>query len=664
MQKIELVIPDEIREKYNDSLSMLKEGDNDYVGNEDKMRALTDSVRKGSKSNVLVLGEPGVGKTAMMRQWVINRRKTSRPVVVTELDVEKLGMLDEQIVVSRFKDILKDMQQVKEATAEYNQLEQFDMCLFVDEVQTLRNYAKTEDSSGVINALKPDLEDGVFPMIGATTVNEYKDHLMREKPFNRRFPVKVALAPPTRQTIIQIMEEMIERRRAQKMYVAQYEHEFLEEIIEAGDAFIKDQENPAKAKDILDSCLTHCEVEYEDTGNEQTMNHDTLNTIMKQRGFNLDSNATAERVKRIIRSRIRGQPLAVHYIENLINRSFYTRTKDDYKKPFMTGLFIGTTGTGKTETSKALARALFGREDAMVVINGGDYATVEDAARAQQFIGDSMVVDKQQVVLIDEIEKAHKSVLHGFMRMIDEGVVRDSLGIERSITNTALIATSNLGAEIFSRQKTIMDLDSVENPDELTEELQTEWFKQESQVRESLQDGDPNQNNGIKPEFLERFQELVPYLPLSSKTLANIARTKLLKLRNQMRKKGYYVQLPKPISKEIFWDKYKVHYENVDIVSAMIAEDLINQKASSTGARAITRFISGSVESKLAAAIAEREKKGLTMDGAFQIETNGNASFENHEGHNRSDVAIIFTERGAKNEGDQGSAQAPQFQII
>ena len=95
----------------------------------------------------------------------------------------------------------------------------------------------------------------------------------------------------------------------------------------------------------------------------------------------------------------------------------------------------------------------------MVVVNGGDYSTSEDALVAQHFIGDSVAVDKQQVILLDEIEKSHRNVLNGYMRMIDEGIVRDSLGIERSINNTVLIATSNLGAGVFSELAQTMKID-------------------------------------------------------------------------------------------------------------------------------------------------------------------------------------------------------------
>ncbi|HDC4802837.1 TPA: ATP-dependent Clp protease ATP-binding subunit, partial [Escherichia coli] len=357
----------------------------------------------------------------------------------------------------------------------------------------------------------------------------------------------------------------------------------LNELVRLTDSFIRNQVNPAKSLSILSSAVAYCTNKYQLTKRETKLNHEVLKFVFKAEGYNIESNVTADYVKQVIEKRIKGQPLAVKYLGDLINSSFYTYR--NLKRPLIVALLIGTTGTGKSETSKAIAEAIFGREDAMVVVNGGDYSTSEDALVAQHFIGDSVAVDKQQVILLDEIEKSHRNVLNGYMRMIDEGIVRDSLGIERSINNTVLIATSNLGAGVFSELAQTMKIDQQENPDAISEELINEWYKVETQVRKSLIAGDEGLNNGVKPEFIERFQLFVPYLPLARKVIAKIARTKLMKFRDEMKHEGYLIQLPKAESLE-YWQERHVNYEGVDSVSVMIAEDIINREASTTGARA------------------------------------------------------------------------------
>src|SRR5699024_7493716 len=190
-----------------------------------------------------------------------------------------------------------------------------------------------------------------------------------------------------------------------------------------------------------------------------------------------------------------------------------------------------------------------------------------------------------------------------------------------------------------------MVLDTIENPKVVSEVLVKEWHKVETQVRKARQNGDEGLNNGVKPEFIERFQLFIPYLPLPRKIIAKIARVKLEQFRAEMKEIGYIIQLPKVKSLEE-WREYDVHYEDVDSVSGMIAEDIINREALSSVARTINRIIDNYVKTKVANEIAYREKNDLTMDGAVRIKTNGNASFE-VIGIDRPDVSVVFVERGS-----------------
>lgn len=638
---IELVIPEELGKNYNYALSELSKGDNTLVGNKDQLEMLEVAMLNPEMPNAMILGAQGIGKTALVEQMIYDRSLTEYPVIAVSLSIEALGELPENIMISRMRSLLTDMQEIEKATIKHNGTDQFTICLFIDEVHKLNRYGLSGGSSGAMNALKEGTARGKFRLIAATTDYEYRKHIMADMAFDRRFS-KVIMSEPNKDTVIDILKRRLEIWELQGKYIPSYEEGYFEELVALSDAFIRNQVNPAKSLAMLSLSVAYCTNEYQKTGREKVMNHDVLKFVFRAEGYNIESDTNAENVRETVQERVKGQPLAVSYLSDLINASFYTYR--DLKRPFIIALLIGTTGTGKTETAKAMAQALFGKDDALLVVNGGDYSTSEDAMKAQHFIGDSVAVEKQQVILLDEIEKSHRNVLNGYMRMIDEGIVRDSLNIERSINNTALLATSNLGAEIFSSLSQVMRLDTLENPEVVSHDLVKEWHKVETQVRKALQNGDNRQANGIKPEFLERFQLFIPYLPLPRKIIAKIARGKLEQFRSEMKEIGYIIQLPKKKSLKA-WRELDVNYEDVDQVSAMIAEDIINREASTSGARAINRFIDNSVKTKVANEIAYRETNNLTMDGAVRINTNGNASFEK-SGIDVPDVEVVFVGRG------------------
>lgn len=636
---IELVIPPEIEEKYHAALSELPRGDNTLVGNRDKIEMLEVAMLNPEMPNAMILGEQGIGKTAIVEQMLYDKSLTDYPMVVVALSIEALGELPENVMISRMRSLLQDMKKIEEATREKNQTDQFTMCVFIDEVHKLNRYGFSGKSSGAMNALKEGSARGQFPIITATTDYEYRSHIMADPAFDRRF-AKVIMTEPDRETVLAILERRLHMWEEAGHYVPPVEPTFLTELISLTDAFIRNQVNPAKSLAILSASVAYCTNQHQ-RGQETILSHDVLRFVFASEGYNIESQATAEEVKKVLQSRVKGQPLAMKYLTDLVNSSYYT--KRNYKRPFLSALLIGTTGTGKTETAKALAYALFGREDALLVVNGGDYSTSEDAMSAQRYIGDSVAVNKQQVILLDEIEKSHRNVLNGYMRMIDEGIVRDSLNIERSINNTVLLATSNLGASIFSDLANVMQVEKM-NADQMSDKLLHEWFKNESQVRKALQNGDQGLNNGVKPEFIERFQLFVPYLPLSRKTISKIARRRLEQFQQEMAEIGYIIQLPER-KDAAFWKEMNVNYDDVDSISVMVAEDLVNRDAATTGARAVNRFIENSVKPQVAEAIAEQRARGSTLDGAFKIATNGNASFETVS-RNLAGIAVQFIERG------------------
>lgn len=642
VHQIKLVIPEDINKKYNNALSRFENGKNTLIGYHQQLHQLTVLLSDPETPSVMLLGEQGIGKTALVEQWLYNLSLTERPAVVVQLSLETLGELGENMMASRIRSLLSDMREIKSETEKVNPGKPFSLALFIDEVHKLHDYGTTENSSSAMNALKEGTARGQFPIITATTDYEYRTYLVKDKAFDRRFH-KIIMQQPDHHQVIQILKWRINsyKKKGQLGPDVEVSDEFLEELTHLTDSFIRNQVNPAKSIAILSACVAY------HVSDHKPFDHDALVFAFDAEGINIESLATAAHVRNVIQSQIKGQPLAVRAISNAINLSFYSQR--DLKKPMMTIFAVGTTGTGKSATAKALAEAFFGRRDAMVVLNGGDYSTPEDARRAQTAIGDAVAVNKQQLILLDEIEKMSRNAQMGLMRVIDEGIAVDSNGVDRSINNTILMATSNLAKDIFADLADSMHLARVANPDKLTKDLVDKWSAKEMTVRSALQEGDANMNNGIRPEFLERFTLLVPYMPLARLTMARIARKQLLDYQAQMRQMNYDVKIPAP-HPDAYWKKMfhdtanTYHYGGLDSISVMIAEDIISSQAGTIGARAIERYIDTEVKTSVANTLADRDNAGLGItrdDGAVFIKTNGNASWES-PGHNQAGIVTEF----------------------
>ena len=199
------------------------------------------------------------------------------------------------------------------------------------------------------------------------------------------------------------------------------------------------------------------------------------------------------------------------------------------------------------------------------------------------------------------------------------------------MNSTVIIATSNLGADIFSDLSEVMHLNQQANPNKLDPQLEEAWWRRESSVRKALQNEDAGLHNGIKPEFLERFSLFVPFLPLARKTMAMIARMQLDKFKQNMTHARYSIDIMLPKKESHEWWQNQMSFADTpygddDPISVMIAEDLVGSEAKTSGARSITRYIDGSIKTKVTRLLAQRLRHNQPIDGAFKLEAK-NASF-------------------------------------
>lgn len=649
--KVEFCLPKEIDEKYNHSLSLLPAGDGTLVGNKDQINMLEDIMYDPGNPSAVLLGEAGIGKTALVEHLIYLHQNTSEPFLVVRLNIEVLGALPENIMISRMSTLLTDMRKIRKATQDVNPGKNFKLILFIDEVHKLNDYGKSVRSSAALNALKESLARGVFPIITATTSKEYFENLATDDAIDRRFN-QVVLEPPSLDTTKIILKKLYLYLKKTKPYVPHITDKALIELVELTDVYVRNQVNPAKSIKMLNSAVGHETRKHKSTGKETEIDHKTFQYIFRQAGYNIDPPATAKQVRDEIKRRVKGQPLAIKLIGDAINNAFYAPR--DRKKPLLTALLAGTTGTGKTETCKAVAMALFGRDDAILTINCGDYPTAEDAREVQTTIGNDMATNKQKVILLDEFEKAHRTVQFSLMRMIDEGIVRDGHGVDRSINNTVVFATSNLGAKNFNELGKGIKVNRSSDPDKYTDELYYKFFDRKSDINRALIEGDIGADNGIKPEILQRFQAIIPYMPLSKSIFGLITHLKIQKLKAEWNKpgsiyalgnKGIRIMIPRAKDKEWWMQQTgNAQYAGLDPLSAMIVDDMINAKSDEEGARAIENILNTRLKSKVTELISERLDADLPIDsdsGAFLVKTNGHATFEDGS-LDHADIDVTF----------------------
>lgn len=787
-KEIDLIIPDKIDKKYNYSLSRVQES-NVLVGYESQLKSIGNSMRQYMTRNVMLVGPQGVGKTQTVEQYAYNMAHTKHPAVIVRLAIERLGSLDENLMVSRMESIGADLKYIEYETlvnnfddvktedvtdkenrevakilrdspdallAVYNtayfsqpnvelsglpeekierllqnnkgqrqradtftledktvdllklQPEQvdtlfkenplairethdtliidasqqtddgqytlnvkgleeadiatlkkhnvgnvgtvtrevvfndkYDLIIFIDEVHKLNNYGKKASgnlgSSGAMNALKEGLARGQARIISATTDYEYRENIAQDLAFDRRFN-NVVLTEPDDKATVAILHSQIDNMRQKYDYVPEMPEEIYKEIVKYSSQLIREQPQPAKALNIMDTCFGEANELYMRTGEKVAIDHEFVRRAFKSQGYDIDLKIDARKVERNLRRRVKGQPLAIRTMVSNVRKSEYTLR--NYNKPIMTLLDVGTTGTGKTESVKALGEAVYGREDSILTINGGDYLTPQAVTEATQLIGDSVQTNKSRIILIDEIEKADKNMAKACMRLIDEGIVRDSRGVERSLASCIIIATSNLGADSIATAAKAMKLDKIKTPDRITPQLENEWRKQSMSIQKGLlinnRDAD---TRGLPPEFLQRFT-LVPFFPLQKSSYATIANIKLNKFIDEESKLGYDVRVPENWDRKKWEELNFKHYDNVNIVSVMIAEDIINSDAKVVGARAINNFMENTVKNKFSIAVEYREAENLDMNGYFTIRTNGNSIVENT---NTKMVTVLIT---------------------
>lgn len=512
-------------EKYTDNLSAKiaqKETDYQVYGRDKEVAAVITSLRRRTKNNPVLVGEAGVGKTAIVEGLTLAILKGGVPedlqgLTVRSLELSSLMTGEDGGFIAKFKKIIEEMV----ATRGKN-------LLFIDEFHTIVGAGSQEGQAlDAGNIIKPVLARGDIQLIGATTLDEFHDYVETDRALERRMQ-PIMVDEPSQPQAIRMIDQA--KRIYEDYHHIAISHEAVKQAVSLSVRYITDRFLPDKAFDLIDEAATIASAEKKTVVTEyeiaQVLKNRTgipITTILKADKDRLEG------LKEKLKRRVKGQDEAISAIVDAI--TIAQAGLQDENKPISSFLFLGPTGVGKTELSKAVAEALFDDETAMIRFDMSEYKQKEDVLK---FIGDRATRTKGQltesvkqkpysVLLLDEVEKAHSEVMDIFLQVLDDGRLTDSTGRVISFKNTIVIMTTNIGsqkiinkAELKGNFKNLSDRERLQFEKSMDSELQTEF----------------------RPEFLNRIENKLIFNLLERDVIEEIAVKNLEEISERMAKQN------------------------------------------------------------------------------------------------------------------------------
>jgi ATP-dependent Clp protease ATP-binding subunit ClpC len=633
-----------------DLTSIAREGSLDpVIGRGKEIQRVIEVLSRRTKNNPVLIGEPGVGKTAIaegLAQQIVNNE-------VPEILRDKRVMtLDMGTVVAgtkyrgEFEDRLKKvMDEIRQAG---------NIILFIDELHTLIGAGGAEGAIDASNILKPSLARGELQCIGATTLDEYRKYIEKDAALERRFqPIRVD--EPTAEESIQILEGLRDRYEAH--HRVSITDEAIKAAVKLSDRYISDRFLPDKAIDLIDEAgskvrlrsfttppnLKELEVKLEEVrkekdsavqsqefekaaslrdteqrlreqleetkkswkekqgkeNNEVTV-EDIASVVSSWTGVPVSKLAQTEMTKllnleEVLHSRVIGQEEAVKAVSKAVRRA--RAGLKDPKRPIGSFVFLGPTGVGKTELARALAEAMFGDEDAMIRIDMSEYMEKHSTSRLvgspPGYVGyeeGGQLTEKVRrkpysVVLLDEIEKAHPDVFNILLQVLEDGRLTDSKGRTVDFRNTVLIMTSNVGAEALKRNKYVGF--NIQDGEQ-------DYKDMKGKVMGELK-------KAFRPEFLNRIDEIIVFHALERKHLEEIVTLLSEQLIKRLKEQNISLELTPAAKEKISQEGYDPEY----------------------GARPLRRAIQKHIEDRL----SEELLKGTLLTGQHAVIDVDNGEF-------------------------------------
>ena len=549
------------------------------IGRDKEIARVIQILSRRTKNNPVLIGEPGVGKTAIaegLAQRIVNGNV---PEILRNKRIISLS-ISSMLAGAKYRGEFEE--RLKKAIDEVQKHD--DMIIFIDEIHTLVGAGATEGAMDAANILKPALARGEFQVIGATTLDEYKKHIEKDAALERRFQ-PVLVGEPSEEDALEILKGL--RDRYEAFHKAKITDEALEAAVSLSSRYITDRFLPDKAIDVVDEAASKvrmkvfsaapdvkaletqladvkkekeaavtaqefekaAEMRDEEKRIEKEINdkkkaakensdaklvvtdEDIASVVAQWTGIPVSKIAQEEsesllHLEEELHKRVIGQDEAVVAVSKAVRRA--RAGLKDPKRPIGSFLFLGPTGVGKTELARALAVALFGDETAMIRLDMSEYMEKHTVSRLvgapPGYVGyeeggqltDAVRRKPYSVILLDEVEKAHADFFNILLQVLDDGRLTDSQGRTVDFRNTVIIMTSNLGAKALRKDSPELGFLAAKKADSNTEDTNGVNFKE---AKKSVMD---SVKRHFRPEFLNRIDEMIVFHALTSNDLKQI----------------------------------------------------------------------------------------------------------------------------------------------
>ena len=574
-----------------DLTDQAKSGELDPVaGRDTEIERVIHILLRRTKNNPIIIGEAGVGKTAVVEglaQKIINgsapKDLLSKKIIQLDLSSIVAGASHRGEFEERLRNVIKEAQAASGT-----------VILFIDEIHSLIGAGDTEGALDASNIIKPFLARGHLQIIGTTTTAEYRKYFEKDKAFERRFQ-PVLVAEPDEKTAVEMLKVL--RKKYEDFHQVVLPDETLEVSVRLSKRYIGERYLPDKAVDLLDEAAA--EVKLQQNSGKRSDNTvvqaDIEKVVSGWTGIPITKLTENESEKLLhledtIHKRLINQETAVSAVAEAVRRGRIGLSSAN--RPIASFIFLGSTGVGKTELAKTLAEILFGKEEAMVRLDMSEYMEKHEVAKLigapPGYVGyeeggqltEAVRTKPYSIVLLDEVEKAHPDVFNILLQLLEDGRLTDNKGNTISFKNTIIIATSNIGSVLIQQQleQDKKDPAWAEQGKEVSAEESAKRFEELSKILLA------ELRKFFKPELLNRFDEVVIFESLSQNNMTEVASLGISATRKLLKQQGFDLDVTKEALERLAKEGYDPIY----------------------GARPLRRLIQSAIENPIAIRIINK----------------------------------------------------------